>query len=70
MEICEFCLKEFRPPNRSLQAPRRFNWFCSDSHRSAFNQGFLMCQCCKKKRMKKNDIVCKKCHKELKARLI
>ena len=62
MEKCEYCFGWFAPPNRADQAPTRKHWFCCDSHRSQFNQGFVVCQCCENSRMKQNQIVCNWCH--------
>jgi len=66
MERCEFCFNYFNPPARADQAAKRKHWFCNDSCRSQFNQGYVRCQCCNKNRMKHNQIVCNKCHKKKK----
>jgi len=60
---CEYCNVPLFPNSKRI-APNQKHLFCCDSHRSLFRMGRVLCQSCGEKSMKKNNLVCRSCHKK------
>lgn len=65
-EICAYCHKEFDLSFRRESAPNRKSFTCSHSCGVQYAKGFVKCQSCNKRRMKRNQITCNYCHKNCK----